>query len=243
MTVTPEYEHWLFMNRAIEARHSVRQYKDMPLSDAQKRLLKDLISGCNAEGQLHMQLITDEPKAFKSLLSKVMHFKNVTNYIALVGSAADSALEEKCGYYGERIVLNAQNMGMSTCWVGATYKRIPNTIAVDESERLVLLIAIGYAANPGKPHKSKTLESFCRFETTAEGGVQSLSEAPAWFQMGVRAAALAPTAVNQQKFFFTLNGSEVRAETEKGTFSNVDLGIAKLHFEEGAGKAAPWHWA
>lgn len=59
---------------------------------------------------------------------------------------------------------------------------------------------------------------------------------PEWFQKGVKASLLAPTAMNQQKYKFTLNGNHVLAETGKGFYTKIDLGIAKYHFELGAGK-------
>ena len=60
--------------------------------------------------------------------------------------------------------------------------------------------------------------------------------------IGVEAALLAPTAVNQQKFSFEYlgmkdNRHQIRAK--KGFsmigFTQMDLGIAKCHFEIGAG--------
>jgi hypothetical protein len=67
---------------------------------------------------------------------------------------------------------------------------------------------------------------------------------PKWFQDGVAAALLAPTAVNQQKFHFEYLGTNDnnihRVKAEKSFsligYTKIDLGIAKLHFEIGAGK-------
>jgi len=58
----------------------------------------------------------------------------------------------------------------------------------------------------------------------------------------VEAAQIAPTAMNQQKFCFELKGNTVRAIAGLGFYSKVDLGIAKYHFEAGAGKNG-WKWA
>ena len=46
-----------------------------------------------------------------------------------------------------------------------------------------------------------------------------------------------PTAMNQQKFRFELlpDGRTVRAQASPGAYTAVDLGIAKYHFEVGAG--------
>ena len=41
--------------------------------------------------------------------------------------------------------------------------------------------------------------------------------------------------MNQQKFVFSLDGNVVRAEAGTGFYSKIDLGIAKYHFELGAG--------
>ena len=68
------------------------------------------------------------------------------------------------------------------------------------------------------------------------------AEIDAWFEQGVAAALLAPTAINQQKFHFEYLAPEgngkprVRATTKRGTQTRVDLGIAKCHFELAAGK-------
>ena len=65
-------------------------------------------------------------------------------------------------------------------------------------------------------------------------------EVPGWFNRGLEAAMLAPTAMNMQKFHFTLlPGSKVKAETRfslVGSYLKLDLGIVKLHFELGAGR-------
>jgi hypothetical protein len=65
---------------------------------------------------------------------------------------------------------------------------------------------------------------------------------PDWFRRGVEAAQLAPTAMNQQKFLFELNGGKVKAIPMTGFYVKVDLGIAKYHFEVGAGEG-DWTWS
>jgi uncharacterized protein YfiM (DUF2279 family) len=58
----------------------------------------------------------------------------------------------------------------------------------------------------------------------------------------MEAAQLAPTAINQQKFRFELNGDAVKASAGFGFYTKVDLGIAKCHFEAGA-DGSGWQWA
>ena len=145
------------------------------------------------------------------------------NSIALIG---DPGAAELCGYYGEKLVLEAQMMGLNTCWIGLSYKKVPGRYVIAPGEKLHLIISIGYGATQGVPSKSKPVEKVSKCN----------GDMPEWFRHGVEAALLAPTAVNQQKFRFELVGDRVRATTGWGFYSHVDLGIAKLHFELGSGK-------
>ena len=210
---------------AIRARHSVRRYTDRKIEGEPLEQLRREIDQCNEESGLHIQLILDEPEAFGSILAHYGMFKGVRNYIALVGRD-EEPLYEKAGWYGERIVLRAQMLGLNTCWIAGTYSRKKIKVTVSEGERLVCVIALGYGANQGRPHHDKPMEKRYR----VEGG-----ETPDWFLRGMEAAMLAPTAVNQQKFLFTWNGTSVRAEATGNALSRLDLGIVKYHFALGAG--------
>ena len=220
------------IQEAIEARHSVRAYKDLPLSEEIVKLLEDELVKLNNEGQLHIQLICNEPKAFQGTLAKYGKFRNANNYLVMAGKKAEN-LDERIGYYGEHLVLLAQTLGLNTCWVGLSYSKVPGTYVLDEGEKIACYIAIGYGETQGSGHKIKTVEQ-----------VSNASDIiPSWFKKGVEAALLAPTAVNQQKFSFEYvgmsnNRHQVRAK--KGFsmigYTQMDLGIAKYHFEVGAGK-------
>lgn len=216
---------------AIAQRHSVRRYTDQPLTADQIDHLNALIDTCNQEGHLHLQLVTDEPRAFSSWMVHYGAFSGVRNYIALVGPKADD-LDERIGYYGERLVLEAQRMGLHTCWVALTYRKVANAFTVNPGERLRSVIAIGQGVDGGHGHKVKTIDKVARWQGTM----------PQWFRQGVEAALLAPTAINQQKFRFTLHdGDVVEATHGLGPYAAIDLGIVKLHFELGAAPH-PFTW-
>ena len=220
------------IQEAIEARHSVRAYKDLPLSEEIVKLLEDELVKLNNEGQLHIQLICNEPKAFQGTMAKYGKFRNANNYLVMAGKKAED-LDERIGYYGEHLVLLAQTLGLNTCWVGLSYSKVPGTYVLEEGEKIACYIAIGYGETQGSGHKIKTVEQ-----------VSNASDiTPSWFKKGIEAALLAPTAVNQQKFSFEYvgmsnNRHQVRAK--KGFsmigYTQMDLGIAKYHFEIGAGK-------
>lgn len=211
---------------AIKSRHSVRQYRDIALREDVLTPLQSEIDACNQESGLHIQLVSYEPKAFSSFMAHYGKFSGVTDYLALVGKKGPE-LQEKCGYYGERIVLRAQQIGLNTCWVAMTYKKIPSAVQVNAGEKLCLVIAIGYGENQGVSHTIKSREAVTE-------GVRT--SAPDWFYRGIDAALLAPTAMNQQKFKFSLSGDQVSVNPGVGFYSKIDLGIVKYHFEIGAGK-------
>lgn len=210
---------------AMEKRHSVRSYEDRKIEGEVKKNLQKLIEVCNAESGLHMQLVTDEPKAFDGFMAHYGNFSGVRNYIAMVGKK-EPGLEEKCGYYGEKLVLYAQQLGLNTCWVALTYSKTKGAFEIGAGEKLCLVISIGYGKTQGNAHKSKTVEAVSN----------GAGNAPEWFTKGVQAALLAPTAMNQQKFTFSLEGNQVSAKPGIGFYSKIDLGIAKYHFEIGSGK-------
>ena len=76
---------------------------------------------------LYIQLVKDEPKAFDSFMAHYGKFSGVRNYIAMIGKKGPD-LDEKCGYYGERLVLKAQQLGLNTCWVAMTYSKVKDGV-------------------------------------------------------------------------------------------------------------------
>ena len=218
------------LQEAITARHSVRKYIDKEIPADIVTALQDKIAEYNKVGNLNIQLVLNETRAFTGMLS-YGSFSGVKNYLVMVGKKGDG-LDERVGYYGEQLVLLAQTLRLNTCWVGLSYRKVPEAYNVGKDEKLACMIALGYGETQGVSHKIKTIEQ-----------VSNASDlTPAWFKRGVEAALLAPTAVNQQKFSFEYVGMSnnrhlVRAK--KGFsmigYTQMDLGIAKYHFEIGAG--------
>lgn len=211
---------------AIRARHSVRQYLNKPLKPDELVQLRSEVDACNKESGLHIQLVTNEPKAFEGSMARYGKFSGVQNYFALIGRAGPD-LQEKCGYWGERLVLKAQMMELNTCWVALTFTKVKSAYTLGDGEKLAAVIALGHGATQGVPHKSRPMEEVSKAE----------SPMPDWFKAGMEAVLLAPTAVNQQKFLFTLlEDGRVSAQPGHAFYVKMDLGIAKYHFEIGAGK-------
>lgn len=216
---------------AIDARHSVRRYISRPLEREVVDCLRAKIDECNSKGNLHIQLVLNEKKGFSGMLA-YGSFSGVENYIVMAGRRADD-LDERVGYYGEQIVLLAQQLGLGTCWAGLSYRKVKGAYALDSEEKVACMISLGYPDDAGRKHKCKSVED------VSNAGVST----PEWFEQGVRAALKAPTAVNQQKFYIEYAGVKdgrhcVRARRLFSVvgYTSMDLGIVKLHFEIGAGK-------
>ena len=208
---------------AIKERHSVRNYTPERIQAEKIVKLNEKIRELNEAGNIHLQLIEDAGNTYNKLFNRVAGLGSAPSVIACVGPD-DETLEQRIGYYGERLVLFAQTLGLNTCWAG-TFNKKNIGADVREGERLVISIAIGYGDGKGKPHKSKTMEQV----------IEAKGDRPYWFNKGVEMALLAPTAINQQKFLIRLNKDESVEFVDKGgVFSQVDLGIVKCHFEIGA---------
>lgn len=219
------------LKEAIPCRHSVRRYNDKSLPDEVVALLRNEIDTLNARSGLHMQLVTEEPRAFTGIFC-YGKFSGVRNYIIIAGPKSVS-LDRTAGYYGEQLVLYAQTLGLNTCWAGLSYRKIAGTYELDDNDKIVCYIALGYGETQGNPHKTKTIEQL--------GNVGP--DSPQWYIDGIEAARLAPTAINQQKFRFTYiapaAGEKAKVSATAGRslvgYVQVDLGIACRHFEIGAG--------
>lgn len=211
---------------ALKARHSVRNYQDRKIEKEKIDKLNEVIAECNKEGNVRFVLCEDAANTYNRLLNRAMGLGSAPSVIACIGPD-DETVDERIGYYGQKIVLLAQALCLNTCWAGTfNQKNIP--AKAGDGEKMVISIAIGYGENSGKERKSKT------FEDVTSGK----ADKPEWFKAGVEAALLAPTAINQQKFEIKLNEDDTVSFIDKGgVLSKVDLGIVKYNFEVGA-KAA-----
>ena len=208
---------------ALEQRHSVRKFKDTPIGGDVRSALNSEIEAGNAESGLHAILFTDEPEAFLAGEPHYGQFSGCRNYLVIYGKRGRA---EDVGYYGQRLVLRAQQLGLNSCWVALTYKKGKVARRTENGEKLYIVIALGYGQTQGTAHRGKTAQE-----------VSDLKEGdPQWYRDGIRAALMAPTAMNQQKFRFRRDGNRVSLKAGLGFCVGMDLGIVKYNFEIGAGK-------
>lgn len=211
------------LKEAMYERHTVRKYKEDALSKDVVDTLNKKIEAINKENNLAIKLMVNETHSIMGI-AKALMCKNVNNYFIMAGEDTEET-NELLGYYGAYLMLLSQTLGLNTWWVGGMFNRSVSKYV--EGKKVIGIIAVGYGENQGVQHKMG--KSF-------NDVVEDDSEVTDWFKEGVKAALYAPTAMNAQDFKFSLNGNKVKAVGKKGSFGETDLGIAKYHFELGAGK-------
>lgn len=215
------------LKQAAEERHMVRKYTPQPLGDDVVSALGARVAELNARHGLDIRLVTGEDTAIWGVMKLVA--KNVRNYFVLAGdAAADLAL--RVGYASADLMLFAQTLGLNTWWVGGTFNRSVGHHV--PGKKVVGIVAVGYGAVQGEPHKSKLPDAVSSYRGVA----------PQWFAEGVRFALLAPTALNRQAFRLEGEDGKVKLVYGNGPFDAVDAGIVKYHFELGAGHSS-FEWA
>lgn len=169
---------------AIRERHSVRQYMDKPIDRETRSKLDSFVSTCNEESGLHMTIVYDDPEGFDSRLAHYGKFTGVSNYIVLKGADCPN-WDQKIGYYGEKIAIYAQILGLNTCWTALTFNKKMVKKMTPAGEKFSMVIALGYGESQGRAHKGKSYADV----------VKGVAEpAPEWFRQGVEAALLAPSS-------------------------------------------------
>ena len=236
---------------AIERRISCRAFTQQPVEQEKFEALANMIEQLNAESGLHFQLFGPDNGGTELVLEPKMFAGTPPCHAALVGPAGPIP-EEQLGYYGEKLVLYAEQLGLSTCWVAGTFDRSSARAEIAEGEVLHDVVPLGYppekmplkqrTIRTGLRARSKKLEDLWR-------GPTPLAQAPEWVRACIDAVGKAPSAINEQPVVFVqetedapIRAQLVRVKTGK---EYTDLGIAKLHFELVVNACAGdgnWEW-
>ena len=224
----------------IRERHSVREYDGKPLAQAEFDALGAVVEECARESGLDIQLVGDNPEVF-NVVARFGLVRGCRTHVAFVvddakaSDATRAAVDEAIGYWGQKIVLAAQDMGLNTCWC-ALCSRKKSRAVVAPGKKVRLVIAAGHGKTQGFPRKTKSIGALSSVEC---------AKAPAWFAAAMEAAQLAPTAMNNQNFKITLlcDGKTVRIEAPQSGLNVIDEGIVRCNFEIAANEiGADWRW-
>ena len=221
----------------IRERHSVREYDGKPLARAEFDALGAVVEEYARESGLDIQLVGDNPEVF-NVIARFGLIRGCRTHVAFVVDdvkAGDVASDEAIGYWGQKIVLAAQDMGLNTCWCALCSRKKSHAV-VAPGKKIRLIIAVGHGKTQGFSRKTKSVEALSSVEC---------AKAPAWFAAAMEAAQLAPTAMNNQNFKITLlsDGKTVRIDALQSGLNVIDEGIVRCNFEIAANEAgADWRW-
>lgn len=220
---------------AIENRRSRRLYLPTVIDSEKRNVLQQFIEQYNRESGLSISFVEDGSVAFKGVMKSYGLFSGVRSLLAMIGKGEDQNLKEKIGYYGEKLVLEATKMNLSTCWVGGTFDRNSALVELADGEMLVCVITIGHSEELSFKEKMVHQMVARKSKTIAEMLVSDV-KVPSWVTEGLMAVQKAPSAVNHQPVQFDYKSGVLKASVvDDGKFNLIDFGIAKVHFEVAAG--------
>jgi len=232
---------------AITIRRSRRRYKPIPLEPAQLAQIQAVCREFRPYPQARAELITKSPdEVLRGIVASYGKVKGAPALIAFIGDIDDRYVNEKVGYMGEGIILEATAMGLGTCWVGGSmfFRRglAESIVGAGEKERVFAVTPVGYSIKEFSLEErvQTAFGMFHRRKPLAEM-VSGLDEKewPDWVKSALAAARLAPSAVNRQpwRFYVEPNGITVSVDSsliEWGISKRLDCGIAMLHIEVAA---------
>ena len=235
---TIPFERWY---QAIGRRRSRRRFDGQPLpKDAAERLAV-VCADFRPFPDAHAEFI---PKSADLVLKGVVgtygKVKGARAFVALVGNSESVHSQERAGYTGEGIVLEAVAMGLDTCWVAGLFHRdIAGRLAdIHEREQVLAVIPVGHAPHDwsieerlmtgfGRTHKRKPLHALLQHPE---------EQLPSWAGAAIEAARLAPSAVNRQPWRFVSAEDALTISVDDSKLlhtisKRLDCGIAMLHVE------------
>jgi len=238
------------VTEAIEARRSRRKYLGTPIDPGVVSGLLELIAEYRKAGSVRMELVVNNGEAFRGFRKSYGMFSGVNDYIGLIADPGDGTAMERIGYYGELLVLHATAMGLGSCWVGAGGDRFDMPFRVSDGETLACTIILGNT-DERDSFKERLIRGIAHRKTkTAREMSEGDDPFPDWFARGMKAVEKAPSAMNRQPVVFSHKAGKVTASVKTGSpglaklapnLLGLDFGIAKLHFELGAG-GGKWAW-
>ncbi len=231
---------------AIEQRISRRRFDpDLPISP---EILGDLDTVCQKFAPFSCArsvLVTDPTEsAFRGFLGGYGKVTGAPAFIAFVGNVDDPHVQEKVGYTGEGIILEATALGLSTCWLGwFNEEPVTSIVELHGEEKVLAITPVGYAMM-AKDWQERSMTGLVRSHNRRPLSelVHGLPEErwPDWVRTSLEAARLAPSAVNRQPWSFEVQEDSVlvSVRTRGPDFRvtrRLDCGIAMMHVEVAAG--------
>ncbi len=230
----------------IQSRHSVRNFRPLPLPASLVEKIKAEITMINThEAGISFKLILNNSDPLKNFNKSYGMFRNPSNYIvAIIDNSFPDAIE-RAGFFAEEIVLKATNIGLATCFVGGTFSKSGIPVPLRAGQEILFIILIGQEEIIDKPRplarltKAIVKRNARKWESFyVERNGWTLEKALKNFQFlkeGLEALACAPSSLNRQPFRVWVSKKDEESVIRIGIpdikeKQLIDLGIAKCNF-------------
>ena len=204
-------------NEIIRKRKSVRKYEAMPLDATAIEKVHELIKS--------VKPLYPEIRYSIEIVNKTKGMFNIKAPQYLVfGSEEKDGMYENIGFIGQQLDLKFSEMGIGTCWLGASkpgekeYSALPH----------VICMAFGKPAE--SLHRQSSEFKRKQLSVISEGSDKRLE-----------AARLAPSGVNAQNWYFIASKNKIHCYRKKSNpligfilnnMGSIDMGIAICHIAE-----------
>ena len=236
--------------QAVKERNSRRQFNSQIIEKIKIKKLNNLIEALNNDIEgLRIILIQKEvEEIFTGIIGSYGKITGAPAYLAFIGREDISNMEEKIGYGGEAVILEATALELGSCWVSGTFKsdKVLADLNLNQNEKLYAISPIGYPeAKPTISERvlKKVIKSKKRLDLKKlMVNKNNLEKIPEWMITALETARLAPSALNRQPWRFKIEGNSIiiqldNKEKNEERSKNIDCGIAMLRLEIGAMKA------
>lgn len=233
-------------HEAIQSRYSQRKYLPKPIPAEILGEIQKFCLSFRPFPEAYAVLVTESPdEVFQGIIGSYGKITGAQAYIAFVGKTGVPHVDEKVGYTGEGIILEATALGLNTCWVGGFFKRglVNRQISLATDERVYAITPLGYSSNKitifDKMTKRKATDRKRKnLDLLVMGGESR--EWEEWQKAALQNARIAPSAMNRQPWKFAIGEKEIVISVDhpkdllKNLPKRLDCGIALLHLQVGA---------
>jgi hypothetical protein len=243
----------------IQQRFSSRSYQSRPISAEARGYLLDFLATLDTgplgtPARFTLSAAAEQERDALRSLGTYGFIKNPTGFIIGVVRRDIKDLED-FGYLMERAVLVATGLGLSTCWLGGSFRRssFAKKIDVQTHEVLPAVISAGYSTSPDGASDAvrRRVGGDSRLPWEAlffaeRFGNPLTREAAAGYALPLEGVRLGPSASNKQPWRIVNNGDAWHFYVQRTPgyrnqlgarllhvedLQRVDMGIAMAHFE------------
>jgi nitroreductase len=245
------------IQKIIEKRTSIRTYTSQLIEKSKKDELNDFISGIVSGpfgNKVKFKFIELDQKDINEMKSLGTYGMIRGAYLYLVGTVEKGNMcFEDFGYCMEKIILKATDMGLGTCWIGASFdkSKLAKRIMLSVNEYLPAISPIGYESDKQnlKTNIMQKVLNVRKRKSTKDLFYENNSDSPISdeflnkYKNIFESVRLGPSAGNLQPwriildktkniFHFYMNEIKIYNNMFRGVhLQNLDMGIAMFNFE------------